>query len=341
LIVREGGDTAIAMKPSSRTGRAIGVAGVVWTLAGACGGGGSAKAPTYTPVSATVDGDVYTLTVGPLKMVVDGGRGARITGFSYDGADVLVSRDVNGTNYGATYWPSPQSSWCAAGGACWPPIAAIDTQPYTGGIDDANSVTLTSAAASIAGFPGSAVTVTKQLTPVPESGAIDVAYTLTNASPSVAVSVAPWQVSRVATGGLTLFGQGTGSVTYAADSDPSFTVTDAEGDRWYASGPVSLYSKAFADGTGWLGQVTPDRLLYLQSFPDIQPNEAAPGEAEVEIFTNGDYVEIEPQGALTTVAPGASLDWTIRWKLRPLPAGTTVAAGNAGMASFAADTLAE
>jgi hypothetical protein len=324
------------MRP--RICRAVAVLGL---LAGGCGGGGSAKAPTYTPVAATTDGSLYTLALGPLKMVVDAGHGARITSFSYDGTDVLVSRDVNGTNYGATYWPSPQSSWCTAGGACWPPIAAIDTQPYTATIDDANTITLTSGAASITAFPGSAVTVTKQLTPVPESGAIDVAYTLTNTSASVAVSVAPWQVSRVATGGMTFFGQGSGDVSYAADSDPAFTVTEAEGDRWYAFAPVSLYSKAFADGTGWLGQVTPDRLLYLQSFPDIQPSEAAPGEAEVEIFTSGDYVEIEPQGALATVAPGAALVWTIRWKLRPLPAGATVAAGNAGLASFAADTLAE
>jgi hypothetical protein len=117
-------------------------------------------------------------------------------------------------------------------------------------------------------------------------------------------------------------------------------VTDAGGDLWYAFAPVTTYSKANADGTGWLAHVTPDRLLYLLAFPDIQPADAAPGEAEIEVFTSGAYVELETQGALTTVAPGASLTWTVRWQLRRLR-GTTVAAGNADLASLATTTLAQ
>jgi hypothetical protein len=100
-------------------------------------------------------------------------------------------------------------------------------------------------------------------------------------------------------------------------------------------------SKALADGTGWLAQVTPPRLLALLASPDIQPADAAPGEAEIEVFTNGDYVEIENQGALTALAPGDTSTWTVRWKLRPLPAGTAVAAGDPGLAAFASTTLAE
>ena len=40
-------------------------------------------------------------------------------------------------------------------------------------------------------------------------------------------------------------------------------------------------------------------------------------------------------------APGDSMTWTVRWKLRRLPGGTTVAAGNADLASFTAAALAE
>jgi len=304
-------------------------------------GGGSDEPISYTPVSATAESGLYTLQLGALKLVIDGTRGGRITEWTFKGTNVLVTRDENGT-YGSTYWPSPQSSWCAAGAACWPPAAAIDTQPYTGDIDaQANTIRLTSAEASIGGFADSAVTLTKQLTPVPDSGAVDVTYTLTNTSPTVSVDVAPWLISRVAPGGLTFFGQGSGPVTYAPDSDPTFAVSEAAGDVWYQSAPVAHNSKAFADGTGWLAHATTDRLLYVMSYPDIQPAEAAPGEAEIELFTNGDYVEIESQGALTTVAPGQALTWTVRWKLRPVPGGTTVASGSAALASFASATLAE
>ena len=314
---------------------------VLPAFAGVCGGSGGDKPPTYSPVSATVAGTIYTLQLGDLKMVVDGARGARITEFSLFQKNALVTRDQNSSNYGSTYWPSPQSSWCTAGGGCWPPPAAVDSQAYTGTIDDAlNSIQLTSAAASIGGIAESAITVSKTLTPAPDSGAIDVTYTLTNTSPTVAVSVAPWQISRVAPGGLTLFGAGSVPVTYTSDSDPTFVLSEGAGDVWYASAAVNHNSKAFADGTGWLAQVTPDRLLLVQSYTDIAATDAAPGEAEIEVFTNGDYVEIEDQGALTTVAPGATLTWTVRWKLRRAPGGTP-AAGDGQLAALVSATLAE
>jgi hypothetical protein len=327
------------MRQSAAFRRAGWAPALLLACAGGCGGGGD-KPPSFTPVSATTDGTLYTLTLGDLKMVVDGSRGARVTELSLRGTNVLVTRDQNGT-YGSTYWPSPQSSWCTAGGGCWPPPAAIDTGPYTGSIDATNSITLTSGAASLDGVAGSAFTVEKQLSPVPASGAVDVSYTLTNTSSSDSLSVAPWQISRVATGGLTFFGQGSEPVTYATDTDPAFTVSAAAGDSWYAFAPVGHDSKAFADGTGWLAQVTPDRLLYLVSYPDIQPAQAASGEAEIEVFTGGDYVEIEAQGALTMVGPGEALTWTVRWKLRPVPGGTTVAAGNEDLASLARTTIGE
>jgi hypothetical protein len=310
--------------------------------AGACGGDGDAPI-SYTPVSATSDGDLHTLKLGDLKMVVDASTGARITEFSLRGTNALVTQDESLYYYGATYWPSPQSSWCAPGGVgdCWPPLEAIDNKPYTGSTDAANLLHLTSAATSIPTVADSAIVVGKHFRPVPESGAIEISYTLTNTSPTASLSLAPWQVSRVAAGGITFFGPGSGPVTYAANSDPAFMVTEGAGALWYESAPVHHDSKLFADGTGWLAQATPQRLLLLQSFPDIQPADAAPGEAEIEVFTNTSYVEIEAQGALTTLAPGDTLAWTVRWKLRRLPGGTTVAAGNAELAAFASAALAE
>ena len=119
--------------------RAGWIPALVFVCAGACGGGGD-KPPIFTPVSVTSDGSIHTLTLGDLKMVVDGAKGARITEFSLQGTNVLVTRDQNHDNYGSTYWPSPQASWCALGGGCWPPPAAIDSGAYTGGTDSANSI---------------------------------------------------------------------------------------------------------------------------------------------------------------------------------------------------------
>src|SRR4029078_10710494 len=133
--------------------------------------------------------------------------------------------------------PSPQSTWCAAGTDCFPAPAGIDSEPYTGSVGAANSIELASAATPIPTIPDSAIAVGKRFRPVPEKGAVDVTYTLTNTSPTVSVSLAPWQVSRVASCGLTFFGQTSDPVTYAPDSDPLFVATDYYGFRWYAAAP--------------------------------------------------------------------------------------------------------
>jgi hypothetical protein len=303
--------------------------------------------PPYTPISAKADatGALYTLGMGPLTMVIDASMGARITEFSLNGTNVLTGPAVDPENYGGTFWPSPQSSWCSSGGGCWPPIGVLDVGGYGGSVDpSAHVITLNSGSTTISGYPGSLVSVTKQLTPVRESGAIDVTYTLSNAANSVPISVAPWQVSRVqATGGLTFFASPDGSVTYAAGSDPAFAFADDGGDLWYDFSPVTADSKALADGSGWLAHVTAGGLLILLQFPDIQPTAAAPGEAEIEVYTgpNADYLEMEAQGPYVTLGPSEALTWTVRWKLRQVPGGTSVAAGSAGLAALAKATLAE
>jgi hypothetical protein len=320
--------------------------GLLWSVGLVCavGCGGADEPPTYTPVSATSAGSVYTLALGDLKMVIDASTGARVTEFSLKGKNVLTGPSVDPANYGSTYWPSPQSSWCSKGGACWPPLAPIDNAPYTGTIDPAtNAIQLTSGTTPIYEFPSSSVTVTKQFAPV-AGGEVDITYTLTNTSPSVSVTVAPWQVSRVqATGGLTFFASPDGSVTYTSGTDPTFMLTDASGDLWYDFATVAANSKANADGSGWLAHVTQGHLLYLLTYPDIQPSQAAPGEAEVEIYTgpSADYLELETQGALTSVAPGGTLAWTVRWQLRPVPGGTSVAPGSAALESFTDAQLAQ
>lgn len=298
----------------------------------------------YQPVSATNQGNLYTLQMGPIKMVIDASVGARITEFSYGGVNVLTGPAVDTNtaapahnNYGSTFWTSPQSYWG------WPPVAAIDSQAYTGSASSAsNSIQLVSGVATIANFASSQIYVTKTFVAVPESGAIDVTYTISNYSASVSVTLAPWQISRVkGTGGMTFFGKGSGSVIYQSGSDPTFQLTDLDSILWYSFATVNANSKALADGAGWIAHATASTstsssLLYLLSYPDMQPSEAAPGEAEVEVFTgtNGDYVEIEPQGSFAAIAPGATRSWTVRWKLRQVPSGTSVSAGSAALEAF-------
>ena len=311
-----------------------GHAGSANNATGGAGGSGSntgGSGGNVSNVSVTTDGNNhYTLQVGSMKMVIDAGVGARITEFSLNDTNVLtapaVDQSAGHNNYGCTFWTSPQAAWS------WPPVAALDSQAYSGVIDAAtNSVELVSGTATISNTP---LTVTKRFVPVPESGAIDVTYTITNLSSSLAIKLAPWQISRVAgTGGLTFFAKGTGTYT----STGTLALTDADGIYWFTFAAATVNSKALSDGAGWIAHVTKDKLLLLFEYPDIQATEAAPNEAEVEVYTgpNGDYVEVEPQGAYTSLEPGATREWKVRWKLRQIDSSTTVSAGSASLQAFA------
>ena len=120
----------------------------------------------------------------------------------------------------------------------------------------------------------------------------------------------------------------------------SITRTEISGHEFV---PVTSNSKGLADGSGWIAHLTGEGLMYLLAYPDIQPSEAAPGEAEIELFTGqgSGYVEMETQGALTSVAPGGTLVWTVRWKLRQLPFGGPGTVARSALASFAESQLAQ
>jgi len=90
--------------------------------------------------------------------------------------------------------------------------------------------------------------------------------------------------------------------------------------------PASADGKAFADGReGWIAHVAGD-LLLVKSFPGISAAQAAPGEAEIELYTDAgrSYVEVENQGPYVALAPGATATWPVRWFLRKLDASVAV-----------------
>jgi hypothetical protein len=258
---------------------------------------------------------VLSVSIDSLEMTIEPALGARILSCSFEGQNVLLEAPAvagtdNANNFGATFWPSPQTAWG------WPPIAAIDTMPYAVA-SMVNGYTLTSAEGSLLG--GGKLRLTKTFAKVPGRSAIDVGYTMTNVG-ECSLELAAWQIARVRAGGLTFFRLGEGGIS----GDKLATVTRG-GVQWYeydAAVVVAQGQKTFADGTGWLAHVDGD-LILIQAFPDVPKLAAAPGEAEVELYADPShtYLEIEPQGPILTIAPGASAaPWTVRWWLKRLPA---------------------
>jgi hypothetical protein len=85
---------------------------------------------------------------------------------------------------------------------------------------------------------------------------------------------------------------------------------------WYRTDEAPQNRKVNANGTGWLSY-TANGLKLTKIFQDLKPGEAAPGEAEIQVYVNRGktYIELESQGAYTLLLPGEQLHWTVRWYL--------------------------
>ncbi len=282
-------------------------------------------------------GDFCVLEFGDIFFQVDWRRGARVTSVKVGGSEILTDSRLNALNYGSTFWTAPQSDWH------WPPVAEIDSAEYQLAVAETScSVTgplVTSSSASNL----SGIRVTKRFTPDFSKHAVVIDYTVENPTGQVK-SLAPWEITRVAPGGLTFYASD--SAPMVAGTRPLMPTTSRAGATFFkhdANTPKD--SKLNADGKGWLAHVTPEKVILIKSFPDILQSQAALGEAEVEIYAADNaaapasYVEVENQGAYASIPAGSSLTWTVRWYLRKLPETISATAGNPDLVAFVASTL--
>lgn len=271
---------------------------------------------------------------------VDAACGARVTCFSLGGDDILSGAEVNALNFGSTFWTSPQSQWG------WPPPGEIDSEPY-----EMRLVGTTGNAVRFEGriYPKLAVAVAKTFAVDAARDLVEITYSIANRS-AESLSIAPWEISRHPTRGLTFFPteapKPPGARPAPGDGTPdpaiveprsSLRVVQEAGAIWFAydAAAVTDHQKMFARGPhdeGWIAHVDVARRLHLvKSFAPLGPDEvAAPGEAALEIYADPDhtYVEVEQQGPYRPLAPGQALDWTVTWQLRRLPSSIVIRVGN-------------
>lgn len=277
-------------------------------------------------VLPTVSGQDYSLELPSATLVANGPTG-RITQLVVAGANKLTTSSVNPMNYGSSFWTAPQSVWN------WPPpLDAVDeTTPRTDYMHaiEGNAIVFTSPATDQG---GESVSIVKRFTADAARDVFVLDFTITNEGSSP-ISVAPWQISRVVPQGFTFYPTGT-AVT--ADAIPT---RDIDGVTWldYSDSSIQNGTKNIADGAeGWLAHVN-GSFLFLMVFPEISQQMAAPGEGEVEIYVDSptSYVELEPQGAYASVAPGATSEpWQVLWVVRAVPAEVEVSLGSASLVEW-------
>ncbi len=286
---------------------------LVLGLGAACGTGGP---------HAMANGD-YRLALDSLYFEV-APAGARIVDVHLPGgSNLLTDASVNATNFGSTFWTSPQTWWM------WPPPAEYDTDPFkVGGSDES----LTFAGPP---DPGDSVQLAKTFSVGPGTSRVAAEYRITAINQDG--MFAPWEVTRVFPGGMTFFPTGADQPRAGGGFQLPPTQT-AAGCTWYQhpGTPPGADQKLLADGSGgWLAHLSGSVLL-VKKFADVPYGMAAPGEAEIEIFADsqGTYVEVEEQGAYQALPKGQTLVWPVTWIVRQLPDGLDATLGSPDLVSL-------
>lgn len=248
------------------------------------------------------DPKIYSLSVGQVSMDIDAANGARIISFRHDTTDILSHIDFPNM-YGSTFWTSPQKEWN------WPPVHEHDMAEYTVEAQEGGVLLMTSPLSEK--FP---VIIKKRFSVDAADNCIVVTYIIQNASQEVR-KVAPWEITRVMAHGTICFDAPVAGIIPAGlmpffekDGLATYEIDHVEGQN----------RKINSDGKGWLA-FTQDGLTLVKKFQDLDPSQPAPDEAEIQVYVHqGDaYVELESQGAYTTLQPGESLEWPVRWYLMP------------------------
>ncbi|MES1157693.1 MAG: DUF4380 domain-containing protein [Haliangium ochraceum] len=274
-------------------------------------------APSFVePLAPQTPDGRYVIAWNDLALEVDARTGGRVTALRLGGRNLLTGPNVDAGNFGSTFWTSPQSVWG------WPPVPEIDHAPYRASVVGRSIVMRSAHSASLG------VEVEKILSADRARGAILFEYRIHNLG-QAPLQTAPWQITRVAPGGLTFYPSGEGHF-----APSNLHVREQDGVTWfdYDRSKITGDQKLFADGReGWLAHVDRDALL-VKTFSAAPRAAHAPGEAQIEIYANPahTYIEVEVQGAYETIAPGGALVWQVVWLVRHLPADLLPARAGSG-----------
>jgi hypothetical protein len=254
------------------------------------------------------------------SIAADGGK---ITEFSLNGRNILTGPEVNADYYGSSFIVGPEE---ALGG--FPPPAPFDFSDFTVEVDEAESTVLLTGG----NYPPLSLQLKKQFTPNIDNWSVEIVYTIINTG-EVPSTWAPWEITRVAPNGLTFYPQGDGEPNVPWGT---FDYIQTDGITWFKHDKIvnAAPGKLFSDGTdGWVAH-TDGTLVLIKVHEDIPVADQAPNEAEIEIFSIEDYVEVEVLGAYAEIPAGGEISWSTTWYLRELPADLEATAGNAALIAF-------
>ena len=242
------------------------------------------------------------LTIGDVTMTIYPTKGAKIMSLKYKNQEV-ISQQTAPESFGSTFWTSPQKEWN------WPPVQEFDKGVYQ--VEERDGRLIMTSEVS----PRLKYRVRKEFATDKKDNAIVITYSIINESDETR-QVAPWEITRVENkGGVIFFNAPLDGITPAG----LMSFKAANGAVWFQPDEANENRKINADGKGWYAYCN-NGLLLLKKFDNLKPSQPAPGEAEIQVYVNRGktFIELESQGAYTTLKPHEQLNWTVRWYLLPV-----------------------
>jgi len=252
-------------------------------------------------MSSAVMAQTKELKVGDVTMTINPEKGAKIMSLKYQDQEV-INQSRWPESFGSTFWTSPQKEWN------WPPVPEIDKGVYQVEEKDGHLIMTGEVSEKLK------YRIRKDFSTDAKDGAIVIIYSIINESGEER-KVAPWEITRVPNdGGLIFFDAPLEGITPAG----LMTFEAKDGAVWYRTDEAPQNRKVNADGKGWLAFANKG-LLLIKKFDDLKADQPAPDEAEVQVYVNRGktYIELESQGAYTTLQPGQEAKYTVRWYLKP------------------------
>jgi hypothetical protein len=263
-------------------------------------------------------------------LLVDQNYGARIVSLKYHGMELLSPYQVNEENFGSTFWTSPQSDWG------WPPIATLDKRAYSMNLNE-TELQFYSSPDKKSGFQ-----VGKYFKLGKADSSFLITYIIKNTSDEEK-PVGPWEITRRIAGGISFFPASSDTSVMKKSTLPGVTVKDNIVWFRYDSSKIVADSKLFAYASeGWLANVK-DSILFLKSFSDIPDSQVPPTQGEIEIYANKEkqYVELENHGEYTSLLPGDSLTYNMKWVIKTIPAGVDKTVGSPSLVDWVRKVVAQ
>lgn len=275
------------------------------------------------------NGTQWDLSASSYKVSVDPSKAGKIVAFQFRGTDAIRP----GGDNGAFFWPAPQSRWVP--NKNWPPPTSFNDAAYTATFEKDSSVLVLTG-------PVDAYTslrVRKRMSLDSLAGQFSLVYTTINTASDSLRHFAPWEISRGFSGSLLFFPKASPFKFVNPDGSglaPDLPLNREDTVAWYqdVAGKYS-HNKFFRDGKeGWLAQLK-DSLLFVKQYPDVDSSKFAPWESDIEIYTSGQFIENEVVGPWSTIAPGDSLAWNVRWSCQILPKSVSAQVGSAALVAAA------